>query len=547
MLALKQIYQFRQGKVSARRYARDQAKLRNRLDKGFQKKVDGVFNKAVRVVASQVKQGEDPSYSSITRMISEELDAVLKAQVRRTFDSVYAYNNDRYSKLAQKSEGFSFGRSDEFERSVNIYFKGRQPMFAGISRSYGESILSEVSFLRGEDQTLDQIARSLTKTFSPINRKRAAVIARTETHSAQSFANDEYHRRVSDSFGVQMVKQWVSTADSRTRSTHSAMNGETAQMDEDFFMPDGSRMAYAGDPKGGAKNVINCRCVILYVDQGDDIEDTEAPSRGDAPVLEREARAGSDGLPIGLNDSEIAAQIKAGTLDFKQARKSLKSSISAGADNDLYGAAKGEARYRGSKVTDYGKDAVSKYFAGEEAGERAYIVMDQVSKELGILAALFKIPEIRGYKKIRKGSRAGANMGDGVMGINVDYFKDSLTKKNEKRSFWQQGQRKSEKPYVTDSYWTESSDRIRAIMYHEFGHHIHQIKGIEKSSSYTIGKWETFIRDRAMHRSRSSPSKYGDTMAVEWFAENFSAWAMRRKDLVDPEFLILIEDILKDG
>jgi len=544
MLALKQIYQFRQGKVSARRYARDQTKLRNRLDKGFQKKVDGVFNKAVRVVASQVRQGEDPSYSSITRMISEELDAVLKAQVRRTFDSVYAYNNDRYSKLAQKSEGFSFGRSDEFERSVNIYFKGRQPMFAGISRSYGESILSEVSFLRGEDQTLDQIARSLTKTFSPINRKRAAVIARTETHSAQSFANDEYHRRVSDSFGVQMVKQWVSTADSRTRSTHSAMNGETAQMDEDFFMPDGSRMAYSGDPKGGAKNVINCRCVILYVDQEDDIEDTEAPSRGDDPILEREVRAGPDGLPIGLNDSEIRAQMVAGKLSFKNARKGMSDRLRT-SNTDAYGVAQLKSRYNGRKITQYTSETVSKHFKDVEG---AFIVMEQVDRELSILANLFKIPPIRGYTKIRKGSRSGADMGDGVMGINTEYFKNNLIHKNSKpASTWKQGDGNLKKPNGSEEYWSEGSDRIRSIMYHEFGHHVHQIKGIEKAEQYIMGKWEKEVLRLAPHRNRKSPTKYGDTKSVEWFAENFSVWAMRRKELVDPEFLKLIEDILNDG
>jgi len=28
-------------------------------------------------------------------------------------------------------------------------------------------------------------------------------------------------------------------------------------------------MDYAGDPKGGAANVVNCRCVIVYADERD--------------------------------------------------------------------------------------------------------------------------------------------------------------------------------------------------------------------------------------------------------------------------------------
>ena len=39
-------------------------------------------------------------------------------------------------------------------------------------------------------------------------------------------------------------------------------------MDEDFDIG-GSPMNHAGDPKGGAKNVVNCRCVIVYADERD--------------------------------------------------------------------------------------------------------------------------------------------------------------------------------------------------------------------------------------------------------------------------------------
>jgi hypothetical protein len=39
-------------------------------------------------------------------------------------------------------------------------------------------------------------------------------------------------------------------------------------MNEDFIVG-GVPMEYAGDPKGGASNVINCRCVIIYADERD--------------------------------------------------------------------------------------------------------------------------------------------------------------------------------------------------------------------------------------------------------------------------------------
>ena len=42
-------------------------------------------------------------------------------------------------------------------------------------------------------------------------------------------------------------------------------------MDEKFLVG-GTEMAYAGDPAGGAANTVNCRCVIIYVDEDDIVE-----------------------------------------------------------------------------------------------------------------------------------------------------------------------------------------------------------------------------------------------------------------------------------
>jgi len=36
-------------------------------------------------------------------------------------------------------------------------------------------------------------------------------------------------------------------------------------------------MSYAGDPKGGAVNVCNCRCVVIYVDARDSVDDDFDP------------------------------------------------------------------------------------------------------------------------------------------------------------------------------------------------------------------------------------------------------------------------------
>ena len=124
--------------------------------------------------------------------------------------------------------------------------------------------------LAGEKEALgvqaiaDSIFESQRGTFS---KYRSATIARTETHGAASYANHE----VNASLEIpNQKKRWVATADLRTRSTHAAANGTEVELDEDFIVG-GVAMGYTGDPRGGAKNVINCRCVTLYVTPEDDV------------------------------------------------------------------------------------------------------------------------------------------------------------------------------------------------------------------------------------------------------------------------------------
>ena len=143
-----------------------------------------------------------------------------------------------------------------------------KPILTGISARMATRISKLIEVGRADNLTLPQIAKLVSDKFLIISRSRAALIARTETHNAASFANNAYHKTVEQDLGVKMLKKWVATNDARTRSTHSAANGQVVDMSEDFIVG-GVPMGYAGDSKGGAANVINCRCVIIYADERD--------------------------------------------------------------------------------------------------------------------------------------------------------------------------------------------------------------------------------------------------------------------------------------
>jgi len=271
---------FSQGKIAARKFAREQARLRNSLSRGFQKKLLTVFNRTIKKATESLNNQQIPEIGVISQSFKEELTATVKTQVRRVYSTIYEANYKRYQEVSQKAEGdpFDFRRSADFERAVGMYFLGRENMMVGITDTTARQILDRIEKLRGEDNTLDQIARQLPKEFAQVNRRRANVIARTETHSAAGYANHDYYSQASDSYGIQMVKQWVATSDARTRQQHSLMNGTKVPMDEDFIMPNGARMGFTGDSKGGAVHVINCRCVTLYHEPEDEVVESKPMS-----------------------------------------------------------------------------------------------------------------------------------------------------------------------------------------------------------------------------------------------------------------------------
>lgn len=271
---LKQIRRFRQGRVDSRKYLAQQKRMQSVRSRRLQKKLDTAFRKDVRIIASQIKAGVTPDFDQSTRRKEVEIYATVKTEVKKLFQTIIEINDEKYEPVFSKAAvdvGFGFNRSDAVEDWITQYMQAREIIFAGISQRMTRKILDDIEILQSEGLGIDAIARTITRTHFSIGRKRAALIARTEVHSAAGYGQHNYHRSLSTDLGINMVKQWVATLDDRTRSAHAEMNGTQVSMDEPFYMPNGREMQYTGDSNGGAANVINCRCAIIYVDAEDDI------------------------------------------------------------------------------------------------------------------------------------------------------------------------------------------------------------------------------------------------------------------------------------
>lgn len=88
---------------------------------------------------------------------------------------------------------------------------------------------------------------------------QAARIARTEVHTASTIGADTAAR----STGLDMVKEWLAAEDHRTRESHAEADGQEVGLNESFEVG-GVLLEFPGDPKGPAREIINCRCAILH-------------------------------------------------------------------------------------------------------------------------------------------------------------------------------------------------------------------------------------------------------------------------------------------
>lgn len=132
---------------------------------------------------------------------------------------------------------------------------------------------------RSDMQRIIDVALSASEEFNPqqvavkllrvqgISAFRARTVARTETHAAMMYASEEGTAKLSRDHEITILKSWLPVQDERTRVNHAAMSSHVAiAMDADFIVG-GALMKRPGDPRGGAANCINCRCVLTYKEQ----------------------------------------------------------------------------------------------------------------------------------------------------------------------------------------------------------------------------------------------------------------------------------------
>ena len=120
-----------------------------------------------------------------------------------------------------------------------------------------KAISAEVTRGIASGMSYADIARNISNV-SKAPLSRAKTIARTEGHRIQQESTRDAQQGAK-SKGADVVKQWDSTLDGKTRPSHRKVDGEIRELDEKFS----NGLDFPGDPGGKAGEVVNCRCVSL--------------------------------------------------------------------------------------------------------------------------------------------------------------------------------------------------------------------------------------------------------------------------------------------
>lgn len=110
---------------------------------------------------------------------------------------------------------------------------------------------------------------SLRQYQNALLKSRADTVARTETGMSVMSARYQSWLQIAESQGLDasaIKKTWIHGAGRKGdyRPAHLALNGKSVQGLYTPFMVEGTPMQHALDKRGGARQVINCRCSTVF-------------------------------------------------------------------------------------------------------------------------------------------------------------------------------------------------------------------------------------------------------------------------------------------
>ena len=204
--------------------------------------------------------------------IKKELESYLKVLHSKNFNTIDEYLNECY-KQAHIGTLFDLQgqgvplilplNQEQIIKAVTLNSKLSAPLYNALGYNLDAlkiSVVQEISRGIAQELSYEEIARNL-KNITNVDYNKSLRIAKTEGHRIQQEATYDVQKRAIQK-GADVVKQWDSTLDGKTRPTHRALDGQIVEVDEYFKSESGYKALYPGGFNVPSED-CNCRCCLL--------------------------------------------------------------------------------------------------------------------------------------------------------------------------------------------------------------------------------------------------------------------------------------------
>lgn len=255
---------------------KDEIAVIKELEKSYQKALEDINGVIARLLARKDTENLKSIIYQVKYQtaLKKEIEAFLNVLHTKNYTLIDDYLKDCYTNshigtlFSMQGSGVPLILPLEQEQmisAITLNSKLSEPLYNTLGYNIDflkTSVRQEIS--RGIAQALsyEQIARNL-KNVTDVDYNKSIRIARTEGHRIQNESAYNVMVRAKQK-GADVVKQWDSTLDSKTRPTHQELDGQIVEVDEYFVSPSGARALYAGG-FGVPKEDCNCRCCVLEI------------------------------------------------------------------------------------------------------------------------------------------------------------------------------------------------------------------------------------------------------------------------------------------
>jgi HK97 family phage portal protein len=241
-----------------------------RMRAGFERKLQTHFKSLFSVQKDQVviamKKHPGAPLAAIEDVIKREREKMGKILATHQYGIFKAFG----ARVLESAKSANIPEvktsEDDFSRYLNAWIKENAfSSIDDINETTLKKLRAELAEGVAAGESIDDLADRISNAYEDFSDARSEAIAITETLSASTAAS-EGAARATGVVGLQ--KEWIAAGDEKTRHSHAKADGQVVDIDDDFELTsdDGSHvlMARPGDPKGGAGEVVNCRCTLAF-------------------------------------------------------------------------------------------------------------------------------------------------------------------------------------------------------------------------------------------------------------------------------------------